>query len=529
MFKVSRMAYVASLLAAVVALSGCYSCRTHEKAKGNEVSDEVAKKFYWDEECVPLPKGVPPAVPATECGPYVVSRTYPTTRAGVVKLEKTMPDEVAINSQFDYTIRVTNMAEVAVDKVEVTEDTAGNFKFIESDPQGELRGNQLVWAIGPLEAGASREIKVTGTAITSDCIKQCSEVTYTIPACGFVKVVQPMLWLSKTAPSTKLLCDEIPLTFVVKNQGTGIASNVEISDELPADMETMDGQKSINIAVGALQPGESKEFTIKTRARNTGTFISKAHAKADNGLRSESDATQTIVTQPTLQISKIGPEREYLGRKVDYTITVTNTGDSPATNTILEDRVPAGVTNIIVSDGGRVEGDSVTWDLGTIGIDRSRNVMVSYIPARAGTFSSQATALATCAEGVTASVDTSIKGVPAILLEVVDLSDPIEVGQDETYLITVTNQGTEADTNILIKCFVEDNMKYISSSGATKEAFANGAITFEPVDVLDPGEKASWKVIVRATGVGDVRFKVTMNSDQLGRDVEETEASRFYK
>ena len=72
-------------------------------------------------------------------------------------------------------------------------------------------------------------------------------------------------------------------------------------------------------------------------------------------------------------------------------------------------------------------------------------------------------------------------------------------------------------------------MKYISSSGATKEAFANGAVTFEPVDVLDPGEKVSWKIVVRATGVGDVRFKVTMNSDQLGRDVEETEATRFYK
>ena len=521
--------YVALLLAVVVALSGCYSCKTHENAKGNEVSEEVAKKFYWDEECVPLPKGVPPAVPATECGPYVVSRTYPTTHAGVVKLEKMMPDEVAVNTEFDYTIRVTNLAEVGVDNVEVTEEMAGNFRFRDSEPHAEQQGNKLVWAIGPLAAGASREIKITGSATTSDCIKQCSEVIYTIPACGFVKVVQPMLWLSKTAPSRKLLCDEIPLTYVVKNQGTGNASNVQISDELPADLKTMDGHSSINIAVGTLQPGESKEFTIRTRAEDTGTFISKAHARADGGLRSESDATQTIVTQPQLNISKIGPDREYLGRKVDYTITVTNTGDSPATNTILEDRVPAGVTNIIVSDGGMVEGTSVTWNLGTIGIDRSRKVMVSYVPSRAGTFSSKATAMATCAEGVTASVDTSIKGIPAILLEVVDLSDPIEVGQDETYLITVTNQGSEADTNVIIKCFVERNMKYLSSSGATKELFSNGAVTFEPVDVLDPGEKASWKVVVRATGAGDVRFKVTMNSDQLGRDVVETEATRFYK
>jgi hypothetical protein len=72
-------------------------------------------------------------------------------------------------------------------------------------------------------------------------------------------------------------------------------------------------------------------------------------------------------------------------------------------------------------------------------------------------------------------------------------------------------------------------MKYISSSGATKEAFANGRVTFQPLDRLDPGEKASWKVIVRGTEPCDCRFKVTMNSDQLGRDVMETEATRFYE
>jgi uncharacterized repeat protein (TIGR01451 family) len=328
----------------------------------------------------------------------------------------------------------------------------------------------------------------------------------------------------------RLLCDEIPLTYTVTNDGTGDATNVEIIDELPAEQVTADGQNAIRIAVGNLGPGESKEYIINTRAQDTGMFRSKAHARADGGLRGESLATETVVVQPQLSISKIGPDREYIGRKVTYTITVSNIGDAPSTDTVLEDKVPGGVTNIVASHGASVRGTSIVWDLGTVGIDRSKEVTVSYIPSRPGSYTSKAMAMAYCAEGVTASVDTSIQGIPAILLEVVDLSDPIEVGQDESYLITVTNQGTEADTNILINCWVEEgSMKYISSSGTTREAFANGKVTFQPVERLEPGEKASWKVIVRALKACDCRFKVTMNSDQLGRDVMETEATRFYE
>ena len=126
-------------------------------------------------------------------------------------------------------------------------------------------------------------------------------------------------------------------------------------------------------------------------------------------------------------------------------------------------------------------------------------------------------------------MDTTIEGIAAILLEVVDISDPIEVGQNETYLITVTNQGTKPDTNIRINCFLESTMKFVSASGETQTQAADGKIVFQPLDTLAPGDKATWKVVVQAINAGDVRFRVTMDSDQLTRNVVETEATNFYK
>jgi uncharacterized repeat protein (TIGR01451 family) len=89
------------------------------------------------------------------------------------------------------------------------------------------------------------------------------------------------------------------------------------------------------------------------------------------------------------------------------------------------------------------------------------------MPQGAGSFSNVASVSATCAESVKASAKTDVMGIAAILLEVVDVSDPIEVGKNETYVITVTNQGSAPDTDIVVKCKLEEGMQYVTSSGAS--------------------------------------------------------------
>ena len=54
-------------------------------------------------------------------------------------------------------------------------------------------------------------------------------------------------------------------------------------------------------------------------------------------------------------------------------------------------------------------------------------------------------------------------------------------------------------------------------------------VSFAPLARLAPGAKATWRVVVKAVKPGDVRFKVTMNTDQLRRPVEETESTEMYE
>jgi uncharacterized repeat protein (TIGR01451 family) len=118
--------------------------------------------------------------------------------------------------------------------------------------------------------------------------------------------------------------------------------------------------------------------------------------------------------------------------------------------------------------------------------------------------------------------------VAAILLEVTDNPDPIEVGGSTTYTISVTNQGSAPDTNIGLECMIEDTQTYSTSSGATTGSHADGKVTFQPLAKLDAKQRATWTVTVRGAEASDTRFKVSMTSDQLGRPVEESEATKIY-
>lgn len=228
-----------------------------------------------------------------------------------------------------------------------------------------------------------------------------------------------------------------------------------------------------------------------------------------------------------LAITKTGPKRMFIDRNVTYTVKVTNNGDWTAKKTMLEDTLPGGVKFVSASSGGKLNGNKVNWALGDLAAKGSKSVTV--MPNGAGNLTNTATAKAYCADPVRASVTTLVEGIPAVLLEVIDEEDPIEVGSEVVYRITVTNQGSAPGTNIKIVVKLEPQQQYVSSGGATRGSASGKTVTFAPLTSLAPKAKAEWTLRIKAVGAGDVRLGVQMNTDQLGRPVDETEATNFYQ
>jgi len=321
----------------------------------------------------------------------------------------------------------------------------------------------------------------------------------------------------------------IPVKYMITNTGTGTVSDIKITETLPNGLRTTEGKNELVFEVDSLISGRSREYNVELRATRQGVYTGKAVATSTSGLRAESEESITVVGVPELTIDKTGPDTLYIGRPVLYDIIVSNTSDVPAREVVLEDVIPDGVTEVRATAGAKRIESKLVWQLGTIPPNSTERLQISYVPTRAGTLINNASVSAYCANPISATTRTVVTGIPAVMLEVVDAEDPIRVGDRATYIITVTNQGSATATNTRIVCILEDNVKFVSSAGATTSTQEGDTIRFQTLPVLEPQEKAVWRVVVSAVEPGFALFKVIMNSDELDRSVEETEATHLYR
>lgn len=467
------------------------------------------------------------------CKPGVHIATGHTSKTWIppeINITKTAPAEERVNNNFNYDIVVTNPSSVDAQNVMVTDVLPDGISYVSSQPAANVSGQSLSWSLGTVAGGGQQALSVTVNGTRTGTFHNCADVRadqgLSDQDCADTRITAPQLVLEKTCPAEVTTCDPIPCTIVVRNTGDGPATNVTITDDLPDGLVTDNGRRTVQFNVGTLNAGEARKGDFVAKAERVGSFTNRATATADDGLTASADCT-TVVTQPVLTVSKTGPGMRFIGRPAEYQITVTNTGNSPAVSTVLTDTLPSSTTFISATEGGSASGGTISWNLGTLGAGESRTVNVTVKATQAGTIRNVATARAVCADASDEAV-MEVKGIPAILLEVIDVEDPIEVGGTITYVITVTNQGSAVGTNIKISAEVPGQQDFVSADGPTAGVADGRSVTFAPLPSLAPRAKATYRVVAKGNATGDTRFRVSMISDQMDSTVDETESTNIY-
>lgn len=464
------------------------------------------------------------------------SLAFPTgnEKTSALLLEKTAPREVMAGQDFNYEILVTNLTEMTLENVMVTEALPSNFQMNSAQPSPAAKKvGEGSWNLGSLAPFEARSIEVRGVAREAGSVSTCSTVAYNTGMCMNIPVVKPALQLLATGTTNHLSCEPATFKYVVSNPGSGTARDVVVNATLPSGLKTTDGRTTISKSIGDLESGESKNFSVKVNASKTGRFEHKATAAAKGGLKADSSVVATQFTKPILSITKTGSKKQFAGRTLKYEIKVSNTGDGVARDLVIEDVLPMGTKFRSASDGGKLTAGRVKWLVSSLAPKASKTFNLSLQADEIGRLVNTATAVADCAAPVKATLETEIAGIPAILMEVVDVADPIEVGENATYVVTITNQGSAAATNVKIACQLPPNVEFVSAKGSTSPlagmAGEMGNVTFSPKTSLAPKAEASWTIVVRGTKSADARFKVSLTSDQLTSPVEETEATNYYE
>ena len=523
--------YVAALIGALARPAIAQENDREMRIRDRQTYEVIVGDFYTGRSPYFKGSGVPaPApMPALAAKPMVIAAApkpvapMPSNTkcsvitSGLIQMSKTMPAEAVLGEPFTYELKP--MATGCAGNVVVTDEVPAGATLVSTEPQASVQGNKLVWNLGNLDAGETKPLKVTIKADKEGTLFGCATVAADPRVCAQTVVGRPALAIDKSGPETAQLGADLAYTVTVKNTGSAVAKGVVISDDIPAGLGG--GQKSFQI--GDLAPGAFKTVTVPAKAAERGKHCNVAVATSSNAGTVKDDAC-TLVVKPGLKITKTGEPEKYINKQASYKIVAQNIGDTELTGVVVTDNAPAG-TRLVSAPGASVAGNNATWNVGSLKAGESKSFDVVLTSPQAGKTCNVASI--TSAQGLRDSSEacTLWKGISAVLLEVIDEPDPLQIGETTLYTITIKNQGNADLTNINTVAQFQKEVSPIASQGGTVDG---KTVKFPSVARLGAKQVITYTITGKAAEIGDHRLVVTLTEDNLLSPVKEEESTRVY-
>ncbi len=447
-----------------------------------------------------------------------------------VSIEWAGPATARLGQPTSYQIIAKNISNAAVYDVIVRHRLAPGAHITGSEPKAAQDGTNLTWTLGALAPGQEKRIdlQLVPDAKTPLCCQ--AQVTFSSAAMLKVTVREPKLVITTTCPDKVVLGDSATVSITVTNPGDGVADRVKVKAVLPDGLEHARG-KQIEVELGNLGGGETRTVQLVCLAKTAGMQLVDCTAVADAGLTAQ-DSAKLDVVLPRLDLAVLGPKLRYLDRHAVYTLKVTNPGSAPASNVSLVHILPQGFKFHEASNGGRHDFPTrtVTWFVGDLMPGESREVTLEAVAVATGEHKHRA--VATAARGLKTEGETVtlVEGLSALLMELGDSDDPVEVGNDTTYEIRITNTGSKVETNMELVCTVPEKMEFRGAKSTTGCRFRleGRDVIFEPLPRLMPRTDAVYRVTARGIAPGDLRFRARIRADGLSEPVLREESTKVY-
>ena len=310
------------------------------------------------------------------------------------------------------------------------------------------------------------------------------------------------LVVEKTANVTTINAgNNVTYTLAVRNDGPAAATNVVVVDDLPAGVtivsaisstgtvtQTGNAAGEVSVALGTLNAAAAATITIVVTVPATAAAGTITNSTTITGDGDETDPTDnadtvdvTVTRSAVLTLTKTDtPDPVLVGGQLTYTMLVTNTGPSTATNVTVVDTLPAGLTfGSVTTTAGTANqvGGVITATIPTLAVNGTATVTVisTVLATFAGTtIANSATADADEAAPVTANANTAVNPQVDLAITKTDSADPVNRGSQVTYTMTVVNNGPSAATNVTVVDTLPAGLTFVSATGGTVTAPVGG-------------------------------------------------------
>lgn len=468
----------------------------------------------------------PSEVPVKELSSATITHAT-ATQSPSVNVEWRPTGAVTVGQESACELVVRNTGAVTAQRVEIEATFPANVRMLSSDPQPSSN-SALIWQFDEIAAGDQKVIQVKFIPIERGEVAAAASVRFTGAAATSFAVTEPLLALRVDGPKEVMVGDNASQTLIISNPGTGTAANVKVEAILPAGLEHSRGDR-LTMNLGNLAPGENRPIRLALTAVSGGRQIVEVHATADNGLV-QSAANEVAVIAPSLASAIEGPGLRYLNRQASYTLHVVNDGAADTDNVRVMHKVPPGFDFISADQGIQFDSQNrmLNWFVGRLGRGESTQAKVVLNPTQVGAHTHFIRATSDHGAVSDSEITTRVEGAASLVVDVSDLDDPVEVGAETAYEITVKNEGTASATNVALACELPAGVEFQSASGETSHAQDGVQLAFQPISQIAPGKSVTYRVKFKGTLSGNMRFRAKVSSDSLQEPLSAEELTKVY-
>ena len=419
--------------------------------------------------------------------------------------------EVRPGDTITYTVTVSNVGNQDATGVVLTDPVPSGTAFVSASDGGTESGGTVTWPAFDLAAGdsAQRTLVVqvndpapAGQATVANTAHAADDgANGTDPDSGnndatdTDTLIQADLGITKAdSPDPVRAGEQVTYTLTIVNNGPSAEPNAVATDTLPAQFTFASATASqgscteaggvVTCALGAMASGATATVTIVCDVPANvaaGSYTNTASVSGD-----ESDPVSTndtasedtsVVEEADLAITKTdSPDPVTAGEPLTWTLTVTNNGPSDATNVVVTDTLPAGVTFDSADAGCTEAGGTVTCTATNLaaGDSASFDVVVTVDPFTTGTIQNAASVTAdqtdTDTTNDTDDEDTAVE-TRADLSVVKDAPATVARGDDLTYTITVANAGPSDAENVTLFDPTPGGLTFVSATAPCTGGF----------------------------------------------------------
>ena len=224
-----------------------------------------------------------------------------------------------------------------------------------------------------------------------------------------------------------------------------------------------------------------------------------------------------------LEVRVKGPSQPVtVGGQAEFQIDITNRASAALTNVVVLDRFGSGLQHAVAPS-------PIRRSIGTIGPSETKSIGLTFTVREAGR---QCHTLEVTADGgFTATAEGCVVGnppaeAPAAVERRAPLSvrlsepmQPVSAGAEFHCRITVGNDGTSPQRNVVFSVEVPDSLRLQSIQGPAKYVQSGTTLRFEPVLLLEPGKLVVYDLVFKAARSGSAVILATATSQAITEPV----------